>query len=137
MADKKLTQQEVVAAITAAKDKGYIGVRSNATPDQIANDASYITSQKELETYLATGYLPTHGFSQTAAAQLFGSQRGEASMQMMSGEVTSGGKAIAGLAKAIFKKGGEKAAEEAATEAVKTKAKMSLKKKAAIGAVTI
>jgi len=136
MADN-LTQQEIIDAIkqeiAKIKSSGMLStaLRSDATSQQIANDAAKITSKAELEKYIKQGVLPTHGFTETALAQLGGVPRGEAAMQVMGGAAMGPGKLFQSAAKlgsAVF-------AKKAAEEGVKTAAKMSLKKKAAIGAV--
>ena len=139
MADN-LTQQEIIDAIKAevskikASGKGSIALRGDASTLEIAADAAKIKSKSELKTYLNTGILPTHGFTETALAQLDGMPRGAASMQVLGGSAFTGAagaiKSVASLGKAIF-------AKKAAEEGVKQAAKMSLKKKAAIGAVGI
>jgi hypothetical protein len=139
MADN-LTQQEIIDAIKAevskikASGNGSIALRSDASALEIAADAAKIRSKSELKTYLNTGILPTHGFTETALAQLDGMPRGAASMQVLGGGVFTGAagaiKSVANLGKAVF-------AKKAAEEGVKQAAKMSLKKKAAIAGVTV
>lgn len=134
---ENLTQQEIIDAIKkeVAKRKstdGFmgIGLRSDATLAQIKADAAKITSKTELKKYLQDGVLPTHGFTETALAQLGGMPYGEAASKPMAGIVGPGKlfQSAAKLGSAVF-------AKKAAEEGVKTAAKMSLKKKAAIGAV--
>ena len=137
MADN-LTQQEIIDAIKAevskikASGNGSIALRSDASALEIAADAAKIRSKSELKTYLNTGILPTHGFTETALAQLDGMPRGAASTPVLGGSAFTGAagaiKSVASLGKAVF-------AKKAAEEGVKQAAKMSLKKKAAIGAV--
>jgi hypothetical protein len=136
MADN-LTQQEIIDTIkqeiAKIKSSGIpsIALRGDATSAQIAADANKITSKKELQTYLKSGVLPTHGFTETALAQVAGVPYGAAANQPLGGAAVGPGKLFQSAAKlgsAVF-------AKKAAEEGVKTAAKMSLKKKAAIGAV--
>jgi hypothetical protein len=124
MADTKLTQAQIIAAIKAERDKvaGYtapsLGIQGTATDAQIAADAASIRSKAELDKFIKTGYLPTHGFAAGALATLDGAPRGQSVAPIMGGAVFGGPLSSAGkgLVEALLKRGSTKAAAEAVAE---------------------
>jgi len=96
MADTKLTQTQVIAAIKAERDKaaGFsiptMGIQANATDAQIAADAAAIRSQSELDAFIKTGYLPTHGFAAGALAAVDGKPRGQSVNPVLGGAAFGG-----------------------------------------------
>ena len=140
---ENLTQQEIIDAIKkeVAKRKstdGFVGIglRPDATIAQITADAAKITSQTELKKYLQNGVLPTHGFTETALAQIGGVPYGEASSQPLGGTAFGGGRLMQAGAKLFSAVAAKKAAEEGAKAAVKSSLKKKVAKVVVGGAVT-
>jgi hypothetical protein len=117
----ELTQQEIIDAITKqiaqakTSNRPSIGLNPDATTADIKKDAAKIKSKAELSKYLKTGVLPTHGFTETALAQIGGTPYGAAANAPLAGIAFTGGagvKAIGKLAGAIKAKKAADVAEE-------------------------
>jgi hypothetical protein len=124
----ELTQQEIIDAITSAvvkaksSGKPSIGLNPDAKMPDIKKDAAKITSKAELNKYLKTGILPTHGFAETALAQLDGAPYGAAANAPLAGAVFTAGagiKAAGSVIKALRTKKVAGAAEEGVKIATK------------------
>jgi len=118
----ELTRQEIIDAITSrivtAKSSGRpsMGLNVDATMIDIKKDAAKIKSKAELKKYLDTGILPTHGFTETALAQVNGQPYGAAANAPLAGIVftmPAGVKAAGSVIKALRTKPVVDAGEEA------------------------